>query len=128
MLVLDTETRIDETQRLTFGSYQSLIEGRCVEEGLFYGPGLRAVESRTLKRYVRTHKPQTVHDGVRELRLLSLSEFLEDVLWLDGYKSRRLLVAFNHPFDFRLPMFNAKDLAGRFKGVTSVGQRERQRS
>src|SRR5690242_745163 len=40
MLVFDTETRIDQTQRLTFGSYRFIVGGRCLEEGLFYGDDL----------------------------------------------------------------------------------------
>ena len=32
LLVFDTETRIDTSQRLTFGSYRIIIRGRCVEE------------------------------------------------------------------------------------------------
>jgi hypothetical protein len=99
VLVFDTETRTDTTQRLTFGSYQSFIEGESVEEGLFHAEDITSRELATLRRYVGTHKPRTAHNGVRELRLLSVSEFLEDVLWLDGYKSRGLLIAFNHPFD-----------------------------
>jgi len=120
MLVFDTETRIDETQRLTFGSYQSLIGGWCVEEGIFYGTRLSVKEFGTLKRYVRAHKPVTVHHGVRELRLLSLSEFLDDVLWLDAYKSRCLLVAFNHPFDLSRLAYQFTDARRPFEGGFSL--------
>ena len=40
MLVFDCETRTDETQALTFGSYRFLVAGRCLEEGLFYADDL----------------------------------------------------------------------------------------
>jgi hypothetical protein len=35
MLVFDTETRTDPTQALTFGSYRLIVEGKCLEEGIF---------------------------------------------------------------------------------------------
>jgi len=37
MFVVDTETRTDRTQRLTFGSYRFIVDGCCVTENLFYG-------------------------------------------------------------------------------------------
>src|SRR6266550_5593453 len=48
MLVLDTETRTDETQRLTFGSYRFIEAGLCKEEGLFYGDDLPQNDRRIL--------------------------------------------------------------------------------
>ena len=32
MLVFDTETRVDATQKLTFGSYRFIVAGQCLEE------------------------------------------------------------------------------------------------
>ena len=120
MIVFDTETRTDATQRLTFGSYRCLIRGRCVEEGLFYGDDLTASERKTLKRYVSGHKPDTVSDGVRELRLLTLREFVDE-LFQDLYKTRCLFVAFNHPFDIsRIARDNAV-ARGRYAGGFSLG-------
>src|SRR5436309_6889850 len=55
MLVFDTETRIDATQRLTFGSYRFIVRGRCLEEGLFSADDLPAADRAVLARYVRTH-------------------------------------------------------------------------
>src|SRR5712692_8264995 len=40
MVVLDAETRIDPTQRLTFGSYRFIVGGVCLEEALFSGDDL----------------------------------------------------------------------------------------
>ena len=45
MLVFDCETRTDKAQALTFGSYRFLVEGRCLEEGLFYGDDLTATRA-----------------------------------------------------------------------------------
>jgi hypothetical protein len=98
MIVFDTETRVDATQRLTFGSYRCIISGRCTQEGLFYGDDLSSNELRTLRRYVRSHKPGTVRDGTRDLRLLTVRKFLKE-LFTDLYRTRCLLIAFNQPFD-----------------------------
>ena len=58
MLVFDTETRTDATQRLTFGSYQFIVAGRCLEEGLFYANDLPEKDRKVLERYVATHAPK----------------------------------------------------------------------
>jgi len=52
MLVFDTETRTDRTQRLTFGSYRFIAGGQLVRENLFYGDDLPPKEQRILARHV----------------------------------------------------------------------------
>ena len=52
MLVVDTETRTDRTQRLTFGCYRFIVGGQLVKENLFYGDDLPAKDRRILERYV----------------------------------------------------------------------------
>src|ERR1700726_4472980 len=59
MLVFDTETRTDATQRLTFGSYRYFQAGRCLEEGLFHGDDLPEEDRRILERYAATHRADT---------------------------------------------------------------------
>ena len=98
MLVFDTETRIDQTQRLTFGSFRFLVAGRCLEEGLFYGADLPDKDYQTLERYVASHPAGTVESGVQKLAFLSRREFI-DKIFHDAYKAQFLLVAFNFPFD-----------------------------
>ena len=49
MLVFDTETRVDATQKLTFGSYRFIVAGQCLEEGVFYGDDLPKADIRRLK-------------------------------------------------------------------------------
>jgi hypothetical protein len=44
MLVFDTETRTDASQRLLFGSYRFIESGRCLEEGIFHADDLSAHE------------------------------------------------------------------------------------
>src|SRR5437762_2899146 len=58
MLVFDAESRTDRTQRLTFGSYRSIIAGQLARECLFYGDDLPVKDCRILERHVAT--PSTV--------------------------------------------------------------------
>jgi hypothetical protein len=80
---------------------------------LFHGNDLSAKEMRTLRRYVRTHKPKTANNGVKELRLLSLRDFLKE-LFEDIYRARCLLVAFNHPFDLSRISSGVTSARGRY--------------
>src|SRR5260370_42711141 len=98
MFVFDTETRVDATQRLTFGSYRFIVAGQCLEEGLFYGDALPEQERQFLEQYAATHAAETVDPGTRKLRLLSRHEFVEK-LFLYAYRARVLLIGFNLPFD-----------------------------
>jgi len=50
MFVFDTETRTDESQRLTFGSYRFLVDNELREEALFYADDLPAKDRVTLER------------------------------------------------------------------------------
>ena len=42
--MFDTETRIDHTQRLTFGSYRFIEADQCLNEALFYADDLPTPE------------------------------------------------------------------------------------
>src|SRR4029078_13041015 len=75
MLVFDTETRTDATQRLTFGSYRYFEAGRYLEEGLFDADDFPDADRLVLEQYVATHRPETASDGVRDLKLLTRSQF-----------------------------------------------------
>src|SRR5690349_3607391 len=77
MLVFDTETRTDPTQRLTFGGYRFLVEERCLEEGLVFGDDLPEKERRVLENYVATHSADVVKEGVPQLQLLTRSQFVD---------------------------------------------------
>ena len=120
MLVFDTETRTDPTQRLTFGSYRFFLNGRCLEEGLFYADDLSAKEREILERYVATHRAETAEEGGQKLRLLTLGEFL-DRFYIAAYKARCLVVAFNHPFDLSRIAHECAAARGRFAGGFSLG-------
>jgi hypothetical protein len=120
MIVFDTETRTDAKQTLTFGSYRFFVHRRCLQEGLFYSKDLSAREIKLLKRYVGRHKADTVNDGVKELRLLTLHQFLKE-LFPELYKSRSLLVAFNQPFDLSRVAHDVATARGRYAGGFSLG-------
>jgi hypothetical protein len=114
MLVFDTETRTDASQRLTFGSYRFLVNDQLREEGLFYADDLPPKDRKTLQRYVEVHKKH----GSR-LLLLSRREFLKK-FYKAVYKGRALLVGFNLPFDLSRVAFASRPARGRFAGGFSV--------
>lgn len=119
MLIFDTETRTDATQRLTFGSYRFIVAGECQQEGLFYADDLSASDLSILKQYVGTHRADITR-GNTELHLLRLSEFLNK-LYRTAYKSRCLLVGFNLPFDLSRIAGDVAPARGRFAGGFSLG-------
>lgn len=96
-LVLDMETRIDETQSLTFGSYRFLVDQQCFREGLIVGDDLPSKDRAVLEQYVATHGADTPGRRKR-IGLLTRSEFAEQ-FFEDVYKGRCLVIGFNLPFD-----------------------------
>src|SRR3984885_5452150 len=112
MLVFDTETRVDATQRLTFGSYQFLINGECQEEGLFFPNDLPDQDRKVLERYAAEHPAEANNT---KLKLLTLNQFVSK-FYLAVYKGRCLLVGFNLPFDLSRIARDATAARGRFAG------------
>jgi hypothetical protein len=121
MIVFDTETRTDPMQSLTFGGYRYIAQGKCFEEGLFYGNGLTARELSTLRTYIRRYKPIGVAQNPANLKLRNMQEFLDELLYKDFYKGRALLVAFNHPFDLSRLAHDAGPARRRYAGGFSLG-------
>lgn len=117
MLVFDTETRTDATQRLMFGSYRFVVAGRCLEEGLFYADDLPTEDRKLLDQYVGTHPAEAVNE---KLQLLTRRQFLKK-FYQAVYKGRCLLVGFNLPFDLSRLAYNFKAARGRFAGGFSLG-------
>src|SRR6266446_4816662 len=70
MLVFDTETRTDQTQRLTFGDYRFIIAGRCVKESLFYCMDLPTEDRRILERYVKSPRTLVSDERSHDVTLL----------------------------------------------------------
>src|SRR5437764_13514601 len=120
MLVFDTETTNDATQRLLLGSYRFIVKGECLEEGLFYGDDLSIEQLSILRKYVALRPADTCDNGVPALRLLSRKDFLKK-FYTSTYKSRSLLVGFNLPFDSTRLGFDVANARGRFAGGFSLG-------
>jgi hypothetical protein len=120
MLVWDTETRTDVTQRLTFGSYRFVEDGVCLVENLFRADDLSEAEQRALTQYVRTERADVDDGGDAALGLLSVPEFLKRFYHL-AYRGRVLVVAFNAPFDLSRIAHDVLDARGQFAGGFSLG-------
>jgi len=110
MFVFDTETRIDQTQRLTFGSYRFTVPDRPVYERLFCADDLPAKDHRVLERYVADARK-----SVPRVFLLTRRQFV-DKLFSAAYRGRCLLIAFNFPFDVSRVAYDFKNARRRFAG------------
>jgi hypothetical protein len=117
--VFDAESRTDRTQRLTFGSYRSIIAGQLARESLFYGDDLPVTDRRILERHIA--RPSTVipDEDDHEVSLLTRHQFVEK-LFKNAYKGRCLLIAFNFPFDISRVACNFTDARRRFAGGFSL--------
>jgi hypothetical protein len=104
-LVFDCETTTDETQRLTFGACRIYEDGRLISEILFSADDLPERDPdgfAILQRYVQTHHSDAMSElGVsrKPLRLMSCTEFLEEVFFPVAYEGHAVVVGFNLPFD-----------------------------
>src|SRR5438128_1131842 len=78
MLVFDTETRTDRTQRLTFGSYRFVIAGQLAKENLFHGDDLPAKDLRILERYVAKPRAVVPNEIAHDISLLTRHEFINN--------------------------------------------------
>lgn len=119
MLVVDTETTTDSTQRLTFGSYRFLVNGELREEGIFYADDMSKQKRKSLERYVERWNKRALRTSEISLLLLTRREFLKK-FYKAVYKSRALLVGFNLPFDLSRLAIAARPARGRFAGGFSL--------
>jgi hypothetical protein len=98
ILVIDTESSTDPTQKFIFGSSRLIVGGRCLEEVLFYADDLQDTDCLTLELYVANHPADTAREGAKQIRLMPRREFVE-YLYRLAYKARVWIVGFNLPFD-----------------------------
>jgi len=106
-LISDTETTTDPSQALRVGAYQVRKSGALVESGLFYAHNeLTIRESRTVKAFAKK----------RELRLIALDVFIDEVLYPIGYELRATIVGFNLPFDIARVAFRFASARRRMRG------------
>src|SRR5260370_6020013 len=119
MLVFDTETRTDRTQRLTFGSYRFIIGEQLLKENLFYGDDLPAKDRRILERHVAPPSAVISDEENHDISLLTRHQFVER-LFKNAYKGRCLLIAFNFPFDISRVACDFTKARRRFAGGFSL--------
>jgi hypothetical protein len=106
VLILDTETTTDPTQRLTFGWYRYCRwedEARlgCAQEGLFYAdelPDRDAVGFAILRAFADAHAADVAPGANPALWMGSRRDFVNDVLW-PAHQAETLVCGFNLPFD-----------------------------
>ncbi len=107
VLILDTETTTDATQRLTFGCYRWgrwRADGTLaiLEEGFFHADDLAERDPAgyaVLRTFADTHKAATTgHDRRRAIAVYPRSEFVKAVLW-SAIQADALIVGFNLPWD-----------------------------
>jgi len=119
-LAIDTETTVDTSQKLLFGSARRVADGECYEEWLFYPDDLPHCDPAgfaVLQQYVAEHKRKTDH----RLLLAPLSTFLKMVVYPDCYKARLPLVGFNLPFDLSRIAYEWKEARKDYAGGFSLG-------
>ncbi len=113
LLVIDTETTTDQTQRLNFGAWRycrvSEVDGEvaltCMQEGLFYADDLPERDPggyELLKQYASSRTADVDRgqlDAVRAISLEPLEQWLKRIFWRAAYQLRAGVVCFNLPFD-----------------------------
>lgn len=108
-IVFDCETTTDETQRLLFGVWRLYIDAQdaapgsvCIEEGIFYADDLPTTDPdgyQTLRAYAKARRANVAPGYRSRLRVLSRSEFVDQLIWKQGYKNQATIVGYNLPFD-----------------------------
>jgi len=92
-LVFDTETTVDASQRLRFGTYRVYKKSDLAEQGIFYVPddplALSRQDIATIKSYARRNRCE----------LRTVADFVDNVFYEIGYHWRAAIVGFNLPFD-----------------------------
>ena len=126
VLVFDTETTTDPTQRLLFGSYRyyrwkaGLLE--CVEEGVFYADELpeKDPEGYECLGCVRDHQADVVPGVNPALLLMPRSEFVKKKLFPIAYDLRASVVGFNLSFDLSRVAVDWKEARRFYEGGFSL--------
>ncbi len=125
VLIFDTETTTDPTQRLTFGCYRLCDwnpDGSLAvrEKGVFYDDDLPEHDPggyAMLCDFAAQHDPETTgFHRTRRLALRTRRDFLDGVMW-PAIQADALIVGFNLPFDLsRLACDVSPARAKRFRG------------
>jgi DNA polymerase type B, organellar and viral len=89
ILVFDTETTTDFTQRLLFGVFRCYVQSELFDEGLFLGDSVDKEQTNTARAYAESHG----------LPVYTRAEFVENIFYREVYVQGSLCVGFNLPFD-----------------------------
>src|ERR1035437_122502 len=89
VLVFDTETTTDGSQRLLYGFFRIYRDNELSEEAIFAVDDLSDGDVKTIHAFAREHG----------LRVYSREEFVDDVFYPEVYGAGALCVGFNLPFD-----------------------------
>ena len=113
-LVLDCETTIDPSQRLTFGGYRVLDGEELIEEGLFVANDLSERDRATIEAYAHSHEQENASG--QPLVVRSREAFLREVFFPIAYDTQGVVVAFNMPWDLSRLACDAGLARGRYRG------------
>jgi hypothetical protein len=121
-LFLDTETTVDASQALLFGSSRLINQkGERVAEHLLAGETMTLEQRATIAQYAELHLEEVERIRRRLLRVLPREEYLRQVFWPVVLKGRGLLVGFNLPFDLaRISVGCGEARGGRYAGGFSL--------
>jgi hypothetical protein len=89
-VVFDTETTVDPSQQVRIGTYRVYEGKHLLHQGLFYDP--LSINGREM---------HVINDWafLRGMEVISVSEFIETVLFKYAYDYRGTVIGFNLPFD-----------------------------
>ncbi len=113
-IVLDCETTVEHSQRLTFGCYRVLDGEELIEEGLLVADDLSDRDRSTVDAYARAHRQES--EGKQPLIVHTRETFLREVFFPIAYDAQGVVVAFNMPFDLSRLACEVSLARGRFKG------------
>ncbi|HLJ84261.1 MAG TPA: hypothetical protein VKT51_08845 [Candidatus Eremiobacteraceae bacterium] len=88
-LVWDTETSTDRKQKLLYGFFALYEDGQKVLDGVFCPDDLRPQDRQIVEEFAKKN----------EIEIMTLTEFVEKVLYPECYQLGSLCVGFNLPFD-----------------------------
>jgi hypothetical protein len=117
LLFADTETTVDPSQRLTFGSSRlATCTGERLAEHLFCADTLPTADQATLQEYACSHVEDVDPLHRRRLRVLTQRDYLRTVFWPVALRARGLVVGFNLPFDLTRVSYGWGAARGMFYG------------
>ena len=89
VLVFDTETTTDWTQRLLYGFFRHYVGGELQQEGIFVADDLSEADLEVAQRYSRKHG----------IPVYTREHFVDEIFYPEVYELGALCVGYNLPFD-----------------------------